>query len=82
MAAAVVVLIAGIWVGIRQKSIDQVNRDEAAETCAAEYPRFLEWERSGNSLANWWNDSIPNDPGGKRATKKEFVERCIAMTVD
>src|SRR4051794_15512260 len=37
MAAAVVALTAGTWVGIQQKSIDQVKREEAAHTCVKDY---------------------------------------------
>lgn len=80
MAAAAGILIVGTWVGIQQKSLDQINREEAVEACAEEYPRFLEWEQSGNSLDNWWTgDPIPGDVAAKRATKKEFINRCVQM---
>jgi hypothetical protein len=83
MAAAVVVLIAGTWVGIQQKSIYQVKREEAVEACVEDYPRFLEWERSGNSLDNWWTgDPISHDVEVKRATKQGFIDRCVEMSVD
>lgn len=80
MAGAAVILSVGTWIGIQQKSIDQINREEAVEACREEYPRFLEWERSGNSLENWWTgDPIPVDAAAKRATKKEFIDRCVRM---
>lgn len=79
MAAAAVILIVGAWIGIQQKSVNQIRREEAVEACAEEYPRFLEWEQSGNSLDNWWNDAIPVDAAAKRATKKEFFDRCVEM---
>ena len=80
MAAAAMILGIGTWVGIQQKSIEQVNREEAVEACTKGYPRFVEWEQTGNSLENWWTgDPIPIDSAAKRATKREFIDRCVQM---
>src|SRR5690349_23471448 len=49
LAAAGFVLILGAWTGLHINSADQINRERAAAGCAADHPRFVAWERSGNS---------------------------------
>jgi hypothetical protein len=81
MVAAAVVLIGGTWIGIRTKSAWQIERDAAAASCADEYPRFVAWERAGNSLDNWWTgDPLPRGAVPERSTRKQFIDRCVDMS--
>lgn len=81
LVVAAVVLIGGTWIGIRAKSPWQIERDTAAASCAEEYPRFVQWEKAGNSLDNWWTGD-PLLPGTvpQRASRKQFIDRCVDMS--
>jgi hypothetical protein len=43
MVAAAVILLGGTLIGLQQKSVDQINREEATFRCAEMlYPQFLD----------------------------------------
>jgi hypothetical protein len=82
--AAAVILIGGTPIGLRQKSVDQINREEATFRCAEMlYPQFLDSLKTGASPDLWWDSGPPmrhRTPGP--AMKKEFVERCVPLQLD
>jgi hypothetical protein len=84
MAAAAVILVGGTSIGLQQKSVDQINREEATARCGETYDlQFLDWLKTAPSPDLWW-DSGPamrhRTPGP--AMKKEFVERRVLVSRD
>jgi hypothetical protein len=58
--AAAVILIGGTLIGLRHKSVEQINREEATFRCAEMlYPQFLDWLNTGASPDLWWDSGPP-----------------------